>query len=323
MAFNLTLRTTKGNRLTLTELDNNFLYLKDRDIVAADIVGDDLVLTKQDGGTFSVPLSGITSTDTFTNYTPMPVDVGGWVEGSTFSGKTMQEMWDGLLYPYQYPEFDSFVLSTWTASRYEIGTDIPTNQIFTWNTDIPANVATNSIQISGYELTTLTGLSDDSTENITFNNIVTRGSSDGPGSRTWTIQGTNTDVPSSTFSRNFSIRWDYIMYAGTNVSTSLTSGTTVSLSDFNSLKQGFTGTYNMSAGGYKYFCWADTYGDPTNFIDDLTSFNVAMYAGYGNTDGSGFSYDLVSVTNSEGETTNYRVYRSQNILGSTIDIRIT
>jgi len=75
MAFNLTLRTTKGNRLTFTELDNNFLYLKDRDIVSAGIIGSDLVLTKEDGGTFSVPLSGITASDTY-------------ITGTTFNNTT-------------------------------------------------------------------------------------------------------------------------------------------------------------------------------------------------------------------------------------------
>lgn len=75
MAFNLTLRTTKGSRLTHTELDNNFLYLKDRDIVDAGIIGPDLVLTKQDGDTFNIPLSAITASDTY-------------VSGMTFNNST-------------------------------------------------------------------------------------------------------------------------------------------------------------------------------------------------------------------------------------------
>jgi hypothetical protein len=80
----------------------------------------------------------------------------------------------------------------------------------------------------------------------------------------------------------------------------------------------------MSAGGYKYFCFAATYGSPSSFKDTSTGFNLALFNGYSNPDiVNGGSYDLVSVTNAYGETTNYKVYRSLNILGSTINIAIT
>jgi hypothetical protein len=39
----------------------------------------------------------------YTNLTPVPVTVGGISAGSTFSNKSMQEMWDALLYPYISP----------------------------------------------------------------------------------------------------------------------------------------------------------------------------------------------------------------------------
>ncbi len=39
----------------------------------------------------------------YTNLTPTPVAVGGIGKGSTFSNKSMQEMWDALLYPYIAP----------------------------------------------------------------------------------------------------------------------------------------------------------------------------------------------------------------------------
>jgi len=57
--MSLTLRNLKGSALTHTELDNNFLWLKSRDIVAANLVGNNLVLTKDNATNFSVDISSI------------------------------------------------------------------------------------------------------------------------------------------------------------------------------------------------------------------------------------------------------------------------
>ena len=38
---------------------------------------------------------------------------------------------------------------------------------------------------------------------------------------------------------------------------------------------------------------------------------------------NGWSYALVSVTNANGATTNYRVYRTKNILGGSINIQVS
>ena len=52
----------------------------------------------------------------YTNLTPTPTSIGGIAIGSTFSSKTMQEMWDKLLYPYIAPGRSISVSgSTWTT----------------------------------------------------------------------------------------------------------------------------------------------------------------------------------------------------------------
>jgi hypothetical protein len=255
---------------------------------------------------------------TFTNSAATPSTIGGISAGSTFSAKTMQQMWDALLYPYQAPAFSSFSLGI--ASPKEIGYDIGVSQTFTWSTSNPSNVSANTISISGYNLITLNGLANVGTTGVTFTGIVTRNSGDLPGTRSWTIQGTNSNA--AIFNTSLSIRWDWKMYAGTSTNTSLTAANITGLTDYNAVKNGFTGTFNLSAGGYKYFCFANVYGSASSFTDTSNNLNVAMYAGYGNT-ANGFSYDLVSVTNVEGETTTYKVYRTLNQLGSTINIAIT
>ena len=59
--MSLTLRGIKQSALTHGELDNNFLWLKSRDIVDANLAGNNLVLTKDDTTTFNVDLSTISS----------------------------------------------------------------------------------------------------------------------------------------------------------------------------------------------------------------------------------------------------------------------
>jgi hypothetical protein len=68
------------------------------------IIGYDVdgILKQKDSAGNITPLAGSASV-TYTNAEAMPVAVGGWEAGSTFSGKTVQEMWDGLLYPELFP----------------------------------------------------------------------------------------------------------------------------------------------------------------------------------------------------------------------------
>ena len=325
MSNNLILRTstspygdtTKGSVLSQSELDSNFITLKGEVIYSADTVGDLIILKKYNGNDIS--FSAGSGSVTYTNPTPTPVAVGGVPAGSTFNAKTMQEMWDLLLYPYQPPAFIFFNLFL-ISNQQEIGSDITTSQTFAWATSNSGNVAVNSVQLAGYNLTTLTGLADDGSQPVTFTSPITRNAIDGVGTRAWTIQAQNTS--GNTFSSSYSIRWDWRMYVGTSLSTTLNESQIEGLTDFNSVKNGYAGTFNMSAGGYKYFCFVNTYGTPTSFIDTSNNLNIGMNTSYPNTDSNGNTYQLVSVTNANGETTDYRVYRTLNILASSINIQI-
>jgi hypothetical protein len=67
----------------------------------------------------------------------------------------------------------------------------------------------------------------------------------------------------------------------------------------NNIYSSYSRTYSFLVGGYKYLCFANEYGGPSNFIDSETNFQVAMYGGYVYSE-NGFNYDLVSVTNIYG-----------------------
>ena len=314
---------TKGSVLAQADVDNNFLYLKGNDILTGTTSGSVITLIRLDGQTISFGISGSSGFDLYTNSTPTPTTIGGISAGSTFNAQTMQQMWTSLLYPYQSPAFTSFSLGIGLSE--EIGYIITTGQTFTWGTSNSSNVSGNSVSISGYNLITLNGLANSGSEAVSFTAPITRTSTDGPGSRSWSISAVNTE--SGSLSDSLTINWNYKLYAGTSSSTSLTAGQITGLTDYNSVKNGFAGTYSFDAGNYKYVSFADTYGSPVSWVDTSNNLNVAMNyivdGYYTNTDASGNVYALVSVTNEYGQTTNYRVYRTLNSLGGSINIAVS
>lgn len=66
--------------------------------------------------------------DTYTNLTPTPTTIGGISTGTTFAARTMQQMWDHLLYPELFPTLtnpSSTFVSSVSGFR-EIGENIAT-----------------------------------------------------------------------------------------------------------------------------------------------------------------------------------------------------
>lgn len=349
--------TTLGSVLSQADVDNNFISLKGGIVQSASLNGTTLLLTKIDGSTLTVDLSSISGggsggpsitggtfdtnngtlylnnstggtvtitgfTTTYTNSTPTTATVGGITQGSTFSNQTMQQMFDKLLYPYQSPAFTSFNFQG-VSSPLEMGEDLSTTpKTFNWSTSNSSNVSANTININGYNTTSIVDTANDGSQSASFTGTVTRTAADTPGTRGWNISGVNTS--GTTFTGSLSLRWDYRMFVGTSTNTILNGSQIQALTNYNSIKNGFAGTYNLSAGGYKYFCYADGYGTPNSFKDASNNLNIALYDGYTNPDvTNGGSYELVSVTNAYGETTNYRVYRTLNILGGAINVTIT
>lgn len=246
---------------------------------------------------------GITGATAYTNATPVPVTIGGIEAGTTFLDDTMTEMFDMLLYPYQYPAFSAFSIPG-QVSPLEVGDSIPANPTFSWATSNSANITANSVAIYDQTASTLIidGLANDGTEAVTYG-AVTRTSQ---GNNVFRVEATNTK--GQTLSRTYSVTWNWSVYHGTDVNAGpLVEADVEALTS--ALQSGFAGTYAFGAGGYKYVAYPAVYGTATQFKDQLTNFNVAMEAPY-----------VVSVTNAHGQTTNYNVHRSTNVLGSTINI---
>jgi len=256
----------------------------------------------------------------FTNPSATTITVGGIQAGTTFPGQyDVQQMFDFLLYPFQTPTFSDFEIDGQSIT-VEVGTSISGIKTFTWSTTQPSNIESNTISIvdTTSSSTLASSLSNDGTESLDLGATIQKTT---PASHVWTITGT--DTQSGSFSRTFTINWRWKMYYGTSTNTTLNESQIEALAN-NTLVTSIAGTYALASGGYKYFCVPDSFDAINTITDDLTGFNIAMADssdGYTSSEG-GFNYQIVSVTNVNGQTTDYRVYRTKNILGSSINITI-
>lgn len=354
----LTLRGLKGSALTHAELDNNFIFLKSRDIVNVGLTGCELTFTKDDNTQFIVNLSGCTggggsgdtfvttgytqnnilylfrndaqvieiplnielsgATVTYTNGSPTPTTIGGIPAGSTFSGQTMQQMWDALLYPYQYPAFTSFSRTN-LSSEYELGQQVLIgSQTFSWANSNDSNVNLGSLyieQLNPITSTLVSGLNPDtpgpSSTGITLSTSIS--SSSQATLNLYRITGVNTQAGtfSSTISRTWKPRWYYGRSANTSVTASEITGFTSTLTT--GVVNGYVSIpSDPSNTTYIYLVVPSTLAQPTDLRDSVAGCfgNNIPYSNLG----------TVTFNNTYGVSQTYYVYRTVNIVGGALDV---
>jgi hypothetical protein len=217
----------------------------------------------------------------------------------------MKEMWDMLLYPYMQPMFTTLSLTD-VSTMVEVGYTIGEVKNFTWTTTFSENIKPNSISIK------------DTTNNvILIENYANTGS--------WSISNSaliKTEATSHTYTifalnsnetqlfKNLVINWCWRLYYGESTATILNETDIKNLRE-SQISNNAKGSFAYSTGGYKYFICPVAYNQPINFIDSETTFNVPFELPY-----------IVSITNDLGITTDYNVYRSVNILNSSLTINI-
>lgn len=258
------------------------------------------------GGSTTVYQNGGGGTETYTNFTPTAVSIGGIPAGSTFDNMTMQEMWDALLYPYQTPVFSSFTSSM--STPIEVGGTIPAGSVtFLWNTTNSSNIAANSIKIDDITAgnTLASGLANTGTTAISISAITNVMAT----SHQWKITATNTK--GAFLSRTLNVYWQWKIYYGESALTDLTE-TDVEALRVGTLAANVSGNYSFNAGEYKWICYPTSFGLKTTFKDASTNFDVAMQPAL-----------TKSITNSQGVATNYYCHRTVNKLGGSITIAIS
>lgn len=142
---------------------------------------------------------------------PSTVTVGGLTAGSVLTGNTSNELLRDILVPYLPPTFSSFGING-QNNTVEVGTTLSGNQLFTWGTTQPGNVANNSIDIIDVTNSNTpigTNLDDDSSQSIPVGtiNFTTNGQL-----HQWRAEGENTQAgsfQSSNFTINSIHPWFY------------------------------------------------------------------------------------------------------------------
>lgn len=242
---------------------------------------------------------------TYTNSTPMPVDVGGLLAGTTFNQMTLNELWTRLLYPYQFPEFTAFNIDLSTG--YEVGNTIAAaNYQTTWTIDNLEMLDPNSISIT--YTNTNTTLANNLANVVPYSLAVPTITFTIPTEVRFRISALNTTE--TTFTRDFTVNFMQRVYIG---ESNLDTLTEVDVKDLRSseLSANINGEYQMLAGGYKWFCYPVAMGTRSNFYDVNTNFPIAMN-----------NPQTISITNDFGVVADYYCYRTFNMLGGAIEIGI-
>ena len=260
------------------------------------------------GAAFTVtPIGELAPTVEYTNLNPVPATLGGIPAGSTFASQTMTQMWDALLYPYQYPVFASFSIVGQT-SPLEVGQFNLTNPTFTWALTHSGNVDPLSVNIKDLtaSITLATGISNTPPHATTYASFTKTSAA----SEHYQISAENTQ--STEFYGDYFLAWEWRVYFGDSALTSLTSADVVALGG--NLQAGFAGTYAFPAAAseYKIFACPTSMGSPSSFVDTGTGFAAPFNAPY-----------VVSVVNAYGVATNYNVFQSTYALGGAINIAIS
>lgn len=225
----------------------------------------------------TVASQSASASTTYTNLTPTPASIGGIPSGSTFSNKTMSEMWDALLYPYIAPS-----ISLGGGGTREFGASNTVS--LSWTATKGSKNVTSIIVC----------LTRPDVESVTLTTINTSGNQSGTKSTTSTQNSQTTffasvsDIPNgtSTVSASTTVSWSHAIYWGTvasNTSIPQYSGFApnpapswangASVGSGKSITSTFIGSYNGIDGGGNYlvFAWPTSYGTPKFKQDGLTN----------------------------------------------------
>jgi len=276
-----------------------------------------IFLTEEFTDVFLGNTSFTNSVVSYTNENPTLVTTGGIRVGTIFSAVTMQEMWSSLLYPEFDPYFSTFTIPALTT--VDVGYIITGNVSFTWTLLNPTLTRPDSIYIydTTRSLTLLSGISSGTTVASISLSGLTKNSYT---SNVFNIYGRKRT--NMLFTASDSIIWAWRGFFGSSTATTLTSGDTSAFSNY--FFTTVSKTYSFTGSGYKYII-IPNFLDITTFRDSSTNLNVAMAGiedGYTSAGVSNY-YLPMTIVNAYGKSTTYRVYRTKNNLGGSINIVTT
>lgn len=283
-----------------------------RDGASLGTIGYVLTQDEEDGTGVWAPAAG-GSGGTIPNYintASTTETVGGILAGNTFPppGRTMQQMWDQLLYPYQPPSFTSFNRAD-LKSVYEVGETITTgSKNFTWSTSNSVNVESGiagSIEIKELDPSATIANSEDNDGSQTVTTTAAMGRTTVGSKNLYQIFGINTQ--GGTFNRTISRTWKIRWYFGKNVSATLNATQMQSLAGgglVSSVVNSYVTQPATAGGEYMYWCIPNTLGQPSDIRDSV--------AGCFGNNIPFIELSTITITNPFTVSVTYRIYRSVN-----------
>lgn len=236
----------------------------------------------------------------FRDARPIPQDIGGWKKGDIINNIPLSEVVRTLLFPYVLPSFSYFNITGLPA--LEIG-DTAGVCVFTWGLNVPTNVVANTIKILKDNTLILQNLNTSPVSmDLGTRNII-------PKKEIFTIVASNTK--GGEFRMTASVAWNIAMYYGVNSKESLMEDeieamAPIMVSDLSVPTLSFMGP------GYKYIAIPDNLiTRELVFKDAVTKFDVPM-----------LEIKNISITNKNGITNTYTLYRSYYLLNGDINIVI-
>jgi hypothetical protein len=256
----------------------------------------------------------------YTNSNPIESQIGGIQVGQTFLNKTMQEMWDMLLYPYLAPAFTMFTMTG--TNPLEVGQALPATLSFSWESIRDANVQPGSVHIFDPVSTIISGQnSDSSVSPVTSYTYPVPVKLTTFGSYSWTVQGQNTQ--GTTYSAALARAWWWRVYWGESSSAALPNEAFIESLNNSSLRSNRSGSYQFAANNYKYLALPAAYGIPSSIFFQGLPFALADSSDGYNLGGGNITYTQVSITNSYGITSTYNVFRSKNPLVGAVTMSVS
>jgi len=309
---------TSGTTLTMYKVNGDEIPVDlsglvssgDTFVSGGTLSGNTLILTRTDGNDVFVELSGLSNDVFYTNSAATPTTIGGIGAGSTFSAQTMQQMWDALLYPYQYPAFTAFNRTNMN-SIYELGdTLIGGSESFTWSISNGTNVSPNTIQIvENHTATTLlSGGANDGSE-LLGTTSYSRNTAGTTLIYTISAQNTQSGTISTTISKNWRGRWYYGMNSNTSITNNDITGGTMTTTLTTGVVNNYI-TWTPSGAEYGYLIIPNYLAQPSDLKDSV--------AGCFGTNIPFVSLGTTTFNNAFGVSQTYNVYRTVNAFNSPV-----
>ena len=233
----------------------------------------------------------VTVVPTYTNSTPTLTTIGGVSSGSTFAGKTLQEMFDDLLYPYTVPTITLSISPS--AGLREFGNDVTSVDLTATTTKQSDTLTSVVFKRDGVAIDTNTPPASPSggTETYTEPTDVTT---------TTTFTATVNDGTTVVTSNSQTYTFVYAYYYGVGAQGL----TGAQIAGLTKSVIGSTSSVAFSSSPSSqvwYFAYPAAYPALTSILDNSGFETIADY-----------TVSTTSITNTYGQATTYRVYEFNN-----------